>query len=313
MENTELKPIIESLIFVSEEPISEAGIFQAISEQTQVEKLQVRECLSVIEREWNEDASRGIGLMQVAGGFQFRTKPGLADWLKQLGTPKPTRLSGPALETLAIVAYRQPLVRSEVEKIRGVDSGAVLKTLLDRHLLRIIGRRDEPGQPLLYGTTREFLEIFNLKTLSELPTLKDIEDLMRERKVMTESSSDIVAIEATSESDIEEQAAQTTFKRLADDEEFQKEDHKDMEALDDLEKNLKGLKRLERSIFPKEFAQELGENEGEGAKNAASSKKLPGEGVSKQEEEFSQSGPEASQSPAASKTDEAAEDDSTLQ
>lgn len=303
MENTELKPIIESLIFVSEEPISEGGIFQAISEQTQVEKLQIRECLSIIEREWNGDASRGIGLIQVAGGFQFRTKPGLADWLKQLGIPKPTRLSGPALETLAIVAYRQPIVRSEVEKIRGVDSGAVLKTLLDRHLLRIIGRRDEPGQPLLYGTTKEFLEIFNLKALSELPTLKDIEDLMRERRITTEGSCDAVAVEAASESDIEEQAAQVVFKRLADDEEFQKEDHKDMEALDDLEKNLKGLRKLERSIFPKEFAQEPGKNEVEGAKNAASPK----------EEELSQSGSETPKSPAAGETDEAAEDDRTLQ
>jgi segregation and condensation protein B len=173
MDVLELVPIIEAMIFVAEEPITEAGLLEAL-EDTRVTKEQLREALDAIEREWNESAKHGIQLSQVAGGYQFRTKERCAEWLRRLNIPKPMRLSGPALETLAIVAYKQPIVRSEIERIRGVDSGAVLKTLLERRLLRIVGRRDEPGQPLLYGTTREFLEVFDLKTLKELPTLKDI-------------------------------------------------------------------------------------------------------------------------------------------
>jgi len=192
MENSELKPIIESMIFVSEEPLTESAIAVALTDAG-VDRAQVQECMAEIESDWNENPARGIGLAKVAGGYQFRTKEGLSEWLRKLSIPKPMRLSGPALETLAMVAYRQPIMRSEVEKIRGVDSGGVLKTLLERRLLRIVGRSQEPGQPLLYGTTKEFLEIFNLNTLKELPTLKDLDDLMRERREQVQGGSDMKA------------------------------------------------------------------------------------------------------------------------
>lgn len=253
METTELRPIIEAMIFVSEEPLTENAILLALAESGATRE-EVRGCLEEIERDWNEDALRGIGVARVAGGLQFRTKPSSSEWLRKLNLPKPMRLSGPALETLAIIAYRQPILRSEIEKIRGVDTGGVLKTLLERRLLRIVGRSQEPGQPLLYGTTQEFLEVFNLNTLSELPTLKDIDDLMRERRalaagVQREARGD-EEDELTELIDDDEEPTQVIRRRPLDEDE--EEEGKDMEALHDLESQIAGVRRLERHIFPKE-------------------------------------------------------------
>jgi len=250
------------MIFVSEEPLTENGILLALSEDG-VEKTLVRECMKAIESEWSESSDRGIQICCVAGGYQFRTKVSCAEWLKRLNVPKPMRLSGPALETLAIVAYKQPIVRSEIEKIRGVDSGGVLKTLLERRLLRIVGRRDEPGQPLLYGTTKEFLEIFNLKTLGELPTLRDIEDLLREHRTKTDSKplsmesddeepTEVIENVEDEDEEKEEEAELINRYPLDEDQDVEK---KDMDALSDLEQNLKSLRRLERNIFPKPLPQ----------------------------------------------------------
>jgi segregation and condensation protein B len=113
----------------------------------------------------------------VAGGFQFRTRPEYSQWVKKLIAPKPTRLSKAALETLAIIAYKQPIIRSEIEHIRGVDSGGVLRMLLEKNLIRVMGRKEIPGRPLIYGTTRHFLEVFELKNLKDLPTPKEIEEM----------------------------------------------------------------------------------------------------------------------------------------
>ena len=249
MDVLELVPIIEAMIFVAEEPITEAGLLEAL-EDTRVTKEQLREALDAIEREWNESAKHGIQLSQVAGGYQFRTKERCAEWLRRLNIPKPMRLSGPALETLAIVAYKQPIVRSEIERIRGVDSGAVLKTLLERRLLRIVGRRDEPGQPLLYGTTREFLEVFDLKTLKELPTLKDIEDLARERRAGAEGRAQESAERKVEDVEQEggEDIAEVISRQPIDDD---VEGKRDAEVLTSLESSIKDLRRLERHIFPK--------------------------------------------------------------
>ncbi len=253
METTELRQVIEAMIFVSEEPLTENAILLALAEGG-VSRDEVRGCLEEIERDWNEDAARGIGIVRVAGGLQFRTKPACSEWLRKLNVPKPMRLSGPALETLAIIAYRQPILRSEIEKIRGVDTGGVLKTLLERRLLRIVGRSQEPGQPLLYGTTQEFLEVFNLNTLSELPTLKDIDDLMRERRAMAATGTAQARggdeEELTELIEDEEDATEVIRRRPLDEDE--EEEGKDMEALHELESQIGDLRRLERHIFPKE-------------------------------------------------------------
>lgn len=294
MDLNELKPIIEAMIFVADEPLTEGAIVAALADAG-IGRQEVRNCILAIEQKWNLDASRGINLVHVGGGYQFRTKPAHAEWLKRLNIPKPMRLSAPALETMAIVAYRQPIVRSEIEGIRGVDSGAVLKTLLERRLLRIVGRRDEPGQPLLYGTTKEFLEIFNLNTLSELPTLKDIEELMRERRTLTESSEASMQAqtnddeeELTESIDIDEEVTDVfPSKRNVNNEEENPEDEKDMEALSDLEQSLKDLRRLERSMFPKPIGEDDPFHGGNGdvgeislqAKEAASSPPEGAEGI----------------------------------
>jgi segregation and condensation protein B len=116
-------------------------------------------------------------LEEVAGGFQFRTRAEHVDWVRRLNKSRPFRFSRAALETLAIIAYRQPITRAEVEYLRGVDSGGVVKTLLDRHLVRILGKKDIAGRPMIYGTTREFLELFGLRDLAALPTLREFSEI----------------------------------------------------------------------------------------------------------------------------------------
>jgi segregation and condensation protein B len=119
-------------------------------------------------------------LCEVAGGWQFRTNPDNAEWVRKMLASKPVRLSRAALETLAVIAYRQPVTRAEIEDVRGVDSGGVLKLLLDRRLIKIIGKKEEIGRPSLYGTTKDFLEFFGLKDLTNLPTLREFHELTEE-------------------------------------------------------------------------------------------------------------------------------------
>lgn len=119
----------------------------------------------------------GFYLAEVADGYQFRTDPDLASWLSKLHRERPFKFSQAALETLAMIAYRQPVTRGEIEYLRGVDSGGVLKTLLDKGFLRILGKKDVPGRPLMYGTSKHFLEFFGLKDLDDLPTLKEFSAL----------------------------------------------------------------------------------------------------------------------------------------
>jgi segregation and condensation protein B len=171
MDDFEIKPILESLIFVSDNPVRLDTLIEILPEST---KEAILEGIEQIKREYGE-ASKGFELIEVAGGYQFRTKPRWAEWVNRLKKAKAVKLSRSALETLAIVAYRQPIIRPEIEEIRGVDSGWVLRTLLEKGLIRIVTRRDIPGRPIVYGTTKAFLELFNLNTLSDLPTLKEIE------------------------------------------------------------------------------------------------------------------------------------------
>jgi segregation and condensation protein B len=171
MEN--IKAVIEALIFASDAPLALEKIRIII---TEVEKTEIKEALDNLILEYDERQS-GIYLQEVAGGFQFRTRPELGPWVKKLKSTKPHSLSPQAMETLAIIAYKQPIVKSEIESIRGVDVGAPLKGLLDKRLIRIVGRKDVPGKPIIYGTTRKFLEVFNLKDLLDLPNLRELKEL----------------------------------------------------------------------------------------------------------------------------------------
>jgi segregation and condensation protein B len=180
MEN--IKAIIEALILAAEAPLAVDKICTILDE---ADKTEVKNALDKLIEEYNERQS-GISLQEVAGGFQFRTRPELSCWVKKLRGIKPASLSPAAMETLAIVAYRQPIVKMEIESIRGVDVSAPLRGLLDKKLIRILGRKDVPGKPIIYGTTKKFLEVFNLKDLSELPTLRELKELNEQQEPIQE-------------------------------------------------------------------------------------------------------------------------------
>lgn len=192
----ELSAVIEALLFVSGEPVSVARLASVIDN---VSKAEVEAALAVLQDQLAQDG-RGIQLVKVAGGYRLVTKPDYAPWLKRLDKAKAAqKLSRSALESLAIIAYKQPLVRAEIEEIRGVETSGVLRTLLERKLVRIVGRKEVPGRPIMYGTTRFFLEHFGLEDLSQLPPLREFKELgeaeqallpMEEASVVAESDSD---------------------------------------------------------------------------------------------------------------------------
>ncbi|MCX5911274.1 MAG: SMC-Scp complex subunit ScpB [Deltaproteobacteria bacterium] len=173
MEEIQTKAVIEALVFVSESPVGLDSIREVLGD---IPKKDLQRMLGEIIEEY-KTAPRGFTLIEVGGGYQFRTRTEYAEWVKKLKKIKPFALSQPSLETLAILAYKQPVLRTEIEKIRGVDSGGVLRTLLEKKLIKILGKKDVPGKPLVYGTSKRFLEMFGLKDLSGLPTLKDLAGL----------------------------------------------------------------------------------------------------------------------------------------
>jgi segregation and condensation protein B len=173
VEEIQTKAVIEALVFVSESPVGLESIREVLSD---IPKKDLQRMLGEMIEEY-KTAPRGFTLIEVGGGYQFRTRTEYAEWVKKLKKIKPFALSQPSLETLAILAYKQPVLRTEIEKIRGVDSGGVLRTLLEKKLIKILGKKDVPGKPLVYGTSKRFLEMFGLKDLSGLPTLKDLAGL----------------------------------------------------------------------------------------------------------------------------------------
>ena len=175
MDTSELSKHVEALIFVSETPLRA----ERIAEILEIDRATLRPLLDALTARY-VDADAGLRLVEVAEGFQFRTTPASAPFIQQLVRTRPFRFSRAALETLAIIAYRQPVTRAEVEYLRGVDSGGVTKTLLEKQLIRILGKKDVPGRPLMYGTTRDFLEFFGLRDLASLPTLKEFSELAPE-------------------------------------------------------------------------------------------------------------------------------------
>jgi len=170
----EIKSLLEALIFVSPAPLSLKKIIEVVGDG--FPKKEIEAALSQLQMEY-EAPERGLYLQEVADGFQFRTKPRYSEWIKRLKKISPTRLSKAALETLAIIAYKQPVTKGEVERLRGVEVDGIVRTLLEKNLIRILGRKEIPGRPILYGTTQRFLELFELKDLSSLPSLEEIKAL----------------------------------------------------------------------------------------------------------------------------------------
>jgi segregation and condensation protein B len=192
----ELKAILEAVLFVSPEPVPVARLMSILGT---VSKAEVVQALGILTHDLDQDG-RGIQLVQVAGGYRLVTKQEYGPWLKRMDKTKAAqKLSRSALESLAIIAYKQPLVRSEIEEIRGVETSGVLRTLCERKLVRIVGRKDVPGRPIMYGTTKFFLEHFGLQDLSQLPPLREFKELGESEQALLPIEEESLVVVQTSE------------------------------------------------------------------------------------------------------------------
>ncbi len=259
---SELVSVLESLLFVADRPTS---VYQ-LAKATGAETGEVGAAVDALMQNYQE---RGIQLDHVAGGYQFRTSQSNSEYVRAFTGRKPVKLSRAQLETLAIVAYRQPVTRPEVDEIRGVDCGAALKALLERELLRLLGRKEEPGRPLLYGTTPFFLQHFGLGSLRDLPTLREFAELSEESRALFErKTGQTYQEEEPSEGTAEEVASKTGS---ADDVEVEP-DAQTMPPEDASKLNGSGMtaeyvKRSVASRSTSKGAEELSERDGEQAKS----------------------------------------------
>lgn len=169
MEDREKKALLEALLLYSGEPLTPSTL-KAV---TEIDEPEIRRLAGELISDYRS-RSGGILIAEIANGYQMVTDPRFAPWIKKLRGSESSKLSPAALETLAIIAYKQPIIKAEVEQVRGVNSDGVMKTLLEKRLIKIMGKKEAPGKPLLYGTTKEFLRHFGLKDLTELPTIRDL-------------------------------------------------------------------------------------------------------------------------------------------
>ncbi len=235
MDETILKNAIESILFVSGQPISIKRLKEVFAEEASAGEVEA--AINNLIDNWKNN-SGSLEIVETGGGLRFRTKAEYAEHIKRAFAPKPRSMTAPSLETLAIIAYRQPITRPEIEKLRGVDCGGVLKTLTDKDLIKIIGRKEEPGLPILYATTPQFLELFGINSLTELPPLKDVDEMKEDLASRAMDSDDDLASFIAAE----RESARGEF--LGDE-----------EALNELEGRLKEVRKLERDIFPSENSE----------------------------------------------------------
>ncbi len=202
LQGRELVAVLEALLFVSAEPVPVPRLATVIGA---VSKAEVEQALRLLQEQLAL-GGRGIQLVKLAGGFRLVTKPDYAPWLKRLDKTKAAqKLSRSALESLAIIAYKQPLVRAEIEEIRGVETSGVLRTLLERKLVRIVGLKEVPGRPIMYGTTKFFLEHFGLQDITQLPPLREFKELGEAEQALLPIE-DTAAAGETPSSETQEQA-----------------------------------------------------------------------------------------------------------
>ncbi|MBW5802852.1 SMC-Scp complex subunit ScpB [Coxiella endosymbiont of Ornithodoros amblus] len=175
MSEVNLKIVIEAALFASAEPLTPEHLQQLFDEQNPISLPEIKNLLSELKEDYRD---RGVALQEVASGYRFRARPDFSPWLQRLWKKKPARYSRALLETLALIVYRQPISRGEIEKVRGVAvSSDIIKKLLDREWISVVAHRDVPGKPALFGTTKTFLNYFNLKSLEELPPLEEVVNL----------------------------------------------------------------------------------------------------------------------------------------
>jgi len=222
--NSTLKQIIEGLLLAAGKPLSISAIAEVFLEEQRPSDEELREALAQIAVECE---GRGFELKEVASGFRFQVRKELSEWISRLWEEKPQRYTRAMLETLALIAYRQPITRGDIEEIRGVSvSSTIVRTLLDREWVRVVGHRDVPGRPAMFATTRQFLDYFNLKSLQDLPPLSEIRDLDKLNPELALEDDDLADMRVLDlPSEVEE--------RDSDDEEYESRDERDEQELID--------------------------------------------------------------------------------
>lgn len=178
MNKFELMPIVEAIIFSTEQPIDAEKIAKLLNEK----KERIIEAIEEIKSYYATNEVRGVEIVELAGGYFFRTKTNYAPYIKKVVLGREAQLSRSAIETLSVIAFKQPITRAEIEHLRGVDSSNAIRSLLEKKLIKIMGKKDIPGKPHVYGTTKEFLKVFGLKDLSQLPNLKEIKEMERAKE-----------------------------------------------------------------------------------------------------------------------------------
>ena len=208
MEREEVKAIIENILLAADQPVSDSQFKNLLADKVEKDALN-----SILEELMEEYKSRNLQILQVAEGYQLCTRNDYSDWVRKfLKFDKTTKLSQPSLDTLAIIAYKQPLTRLEVEEIRGVDSSGVVKTLLEKKVIAPGGRKKVPGRPIMYRTTRKFLEYFGLRDLSDLPTLEDFKENEIEGEIS--SNQTILPFDELSDSDTKDEIFDSVSEEL---------------------------------------------------------------------------------------------------
>ena len=243
MDSLPLKQIIEGAILAAEAPLSIDQLMR-LFEDDEPERVDVRDALQEIEQECE---GRGFELKQVASGYRFQVRSSYGEWVSRLWKEKPPRYSRALLETLALIAYKQPITRGDVEEIRGVAvSTNIIRTLLEREWVRIVGHRDVPGHPALYATTKNFLDYFNLRNLDELPSLAEIKDLTQANEEL-DMEDDLIELPPL-EVDVEEE------------EEVAGMDDADLDAVSDqvdtIQQNIKNLLAADEQALAGEFDED---------------------------------------------------------
>jgi segregation and condensation protein B len=243
MDSLPLKQIIEGAILAAEAPLSIDQLMR-LFEGDEPERVDVRDVLQEIEQECE---GRGFELKQVASGYRFQVRSSYGEWVSRLWKEKPPRYSRALLETLALIAYKQPITRGDVEEIRGVAvSTNIIRTLLEREWVRIVGHRDVPGHPALYATTKNFLDYFNLRNLDELPSLAEIKDLTQANEEL-DMEDDLIELPSL-EVDVEEEEAVAGM------------DDADLDAVSDqvdtIQQNIKNLLAADEQALAGEFDED---------------------------------------------------------
>ena len=199
MEIDQLKNVIEAILLAAGRPMSIDKLLTMFTEQEQPERSELRDAIEALQADYE---TRGIALVQVGSGYRIQVRETMQPWIAHLWEEKPARYTRALLETLALIAYRQPVTRGEIEEVRGVSvSTTIIKTLLEREWVHVVGHREVPGRPAMYGTTKKFLDYFSLKSLNELPSLAELRDLNEIGKDLELDLSDIPGIELTPAND----------------------------------------------------------------------------------------------------------------